>query len=407
MTAYGYPYHGYWTRDLYSLNSRFGTANDLKNLVKALHDRGMYIMVDITINSNGAQGNHANIDYSIYNPFNSANNYHPWCWIDYANQTSVTQCWLGDDTVPLPDLDTENAGVASKYQSWAQNLISTYDLDGLRLDALKHVSRPFWPPFQKAIGAFAMGEAYQADPAMACVFQTDGLDAVLNFPVYYGLLFAFNATGGGMDHLVGLIESVAGNCSDTSVLGTFLENHDLPRYAGITSDQYQLSNALAYLFTTDGIPVVYYGQEQGFTGQQDPYNREALWTSGYDTTNPLYQVIRALNTFRSHVIAGDPTWPTTKMKVLTNDITTIVIKKGEVLSILNNEGIYGSNATITIKNTGYPPNTKLIEVLSRTSAAVDGSGNLKIQKRSGAPQVISLATVRVLTYVGLLSRIQV
>lgn len=43
-------YHGYWARDMYKTNSNFGSDNDLKRLVKACHDRDMWVMVDIVAN---------------------------------------------------------------------------------------------------------------------------------------------------------------------------------------------------------------------------------------------------------------------------------------------------------------------------------------------------------------------
>jgi len=46
-TGYGDPYHGYWAQDINSLNSHFGTADDLKNLSSSLHSRGMYLMFDV------------------------------------------------------------------------------------------------------------------------------------------------------------------------------------------------------------------------------------------------------------------------------------------------------------------------------------------------------------------------
>ena len=49
-TPYGDPYHGYWVTDISKLNDEFGTADDLKALSKALHDRKMLLMVDIVIN---------------------------------------------------------------------------------------------------------------------------------------------------------------------------------------------------------------------------------------------------------------------------------------------------------------------------------------------------------------------
>lgn len=55
-----------------------------------------------------------------------------------------------------------------------------------------------------------------------------------------------------------------------------------------------LSNAMTFNFMSDGIPIVYYGQEQSFTGAGDPYNREPLWTSNYAQTD-AYKLIQSLN----------------------------------------------------------------------------------------------------------------
>jgi glycosidase len=64
------------------------------------------------------------------------------------------------------------------------------------------------------------------------------------------------------------------------------------------------SNALTLLFVTNGIPIVYYGMEQGFSGGSDPANREALWPSGYANTSTV-QVITKLNKLRSWMIKMD------------------------------------------------------------------------------------------------------
>jgi alpha-amylase len=52
-TGWGEAYTGYWAQNLYALNDNFGSANDLKSLVKAVHDRGMYLMLDIVVNHMG------------------------------------------------------------------------------------------------------------------------------------------------------------------------------------------------------------------------------------------------------------------------------------------------------------------------------------------------------------------
>lgn len=127
ITAYGEAYHGYWAQDITTLNSHFGTATDLKDLTSALHDRGMYLMVDVVPNHFGAIGPHQNVDYSMFKPFSSKSYFDAFCWItNYDNQTEVEECWLGDDNVVLVDVDTNQEVVQSTYNNWIQNLISKY-----------------------------------------------------------------------------------------------------------------------------------------------------------------------------------------------------------------------------------------------------------------------------------------
>jgi alpha-amylase len=70
-SADGESYHGYWAQDIYSVNSNFGTAADLKALSDALHAKGMYLMVDVVTNHMGYLGCGTCVDYSVFNPFNS------------------------------------------------------------------------------------------------------------------------------------------------------------------------------------------------------------------------------------------------------------------------------------------------------------------------------------------------
>ena len=66
---------GYWPKDYYQLNPNFGTADDLKNLVKALHDRDMYLMVDLVVNHYASWGDEV-IQWSQYVPFNDQQYFH-------------------------------------------------------------------------------------------------------------------------------------------------------------------------------------------------------------------------------------------------------------------------------------------------------------------------------------------
>jgi alpha-amylase len=60
--------------------------------------------------------------------------YHPYCPVDWNNLTSIQNCWLGDTTVPLPDINTQDETVAKTYASWISNLVQEFNIDGLRID---------------------------------------------------------------------------------------------------------------------------------------------------------------------------------------------------------------------------------------------------------------------------------
>ena len=83
-------------------------------------------MVDIVVNHNAWAGDADSVDYSTFNPFNKESYYHSSCPIDYDSTDSVQNCWLGDSTVELPDLKTEDDHVAEGYQTWISQLVSNY-----------------------------------------------------------------------------------------------------------------------------------------------------------------------------------------------------------------------------------------------------------------------------------------
>lgn len=164
ITTYGEAYHGYWAQDLYRLNPHFGSVGDLISLSNALHARDMYLMVDVVVNHFGPANSSAS--YASFNPFNQPSDFHPECLItNYDNQTDVEQCWLGDDKLALPDVDTENPRIVQAFLNWIKILVNLYDIDGLRIDTAKHVRKDFWPAFTAASGIYTVGEVYHGDTA--------------------------------------------------------------------------------------------------------------------------------------------------------------------------------------------------------------------------------------------------
>jgi len=384
-SAYGDPYHGYWIADISQLNDKFGTADDLKALSAEVHRRNMYLMVDVVINN--VMATSLTPDYSTY-MFKDAKYYHPYCPVDFANLTSEQQCWLGDAEVPLPDVNTENTDVISKYSDWISDLVQTYSIDGLRIDAAKHVRKEFWPAFAKSAGVFCLGEVF--DPVVANVadFQgSDALDSVLNYPLYYALVAAFTLPGAqNISALIDNLDQSKTGYTDTTVLGNFLENQDVPRWHNLSVDPQSLYNAMTFIFLSEGIPIVYYGQEQGFSGNADPYNREPLWPSNYTNTTS-YQLMTTLNQLRNFMI-NTTDWATQKVNVFTSNKNGIAFQKGEVVTILTNIGAPPQNFTNTAFQSPWPQGTVTIDVIACRQFVVASAGYLEVEYTKGGVAVV-------------------
>ncbi|KAI0485167.1 glycoside hydrolase family 13 protein [Xylariaceae sp. FL0804] len=376
-TSDGSAYHGYWAQDLYSLNANFGTAADLSNLSAELHDRGMYLMVDVVTNHFGYDGCGTCVDYSVFNPFNSEADFHPFCLIDYDNDTSVQVCWEGDNTVSLPDIVTTDSGIRDTFGSWIADLVDEYDIDGLRIDSCLEVEKDFFPDFVSSAGVYAVCEVDNGDPSI----YPDWLNYVpgtLNYAVYYWVTRAFESTDATMSELVSGIDEMKAQQA-TATLGGFLENHDNARFPSLTSDLALARNAIAFVLLMDGVPIIYQGQEQHFSGAAVPSNREALWTTGWDTTADLYTWIAGVNQIRNQAVYVDGTNYLGYQAVPESPADdTIAMRKYSMVSVFTNIGASGSSYSVTLDGsfTGWDANTALTEALACTSATADSNGGL-------------------------------
>ncbi|KAJ9093132.1 hypothetical protein QFC19_008475 [Naganishia cerealis] len=385
----GEAYHGYWTQDINELNSHFGTEADLKSLVDTAHKKGMYIMVDVVVNhvATTQAGNFA--ADSTYGPFNvTSRDFHSFCWVkDYTNQTQVETCWLGDENVALADVNTEDTSVVSTYNTWIKNLVSTYAFDAIRIDTVKHVRQNFWPDFVSAAGVHAVGEVLDGDPAYIAAYQNKSMNSVFNYPLYYAIDSSFNSTDKSLSEVVSALNANKQQFRDTTLLGNFVSNHDNPRFESHVSDTALRKNAVAVIYGVEGIPYVYYGQEQGYTGGADPANREALWLSGYDEGKDMYTYFTTMNAIRSAAINASSTYNTNQATIIGQDDHNLVIRKDPVISIVTNRGSKAATSSLSITNTGFTSATELTDVISCTAYTTDNKGAFTASIKSGLPAI--------------------
>ena len=279
-------YHGYHLTNLYNLNSHFGSESDFKNFISACHSKDIWVMVDVVANHVGPVGT----DYSKIYPFNSADHYHDRCDItDWSNQWQVENCRLSD----LPDLKQENEWVAQTLIDWIKDIVSKYNVDGIRIDTIMEVPKTFWDSFRSAAGVFQIGEAFNGDINYVADYQNH-LDSVFNYPLYYTIQ---NSFCGSFRNLEGYWMNSRSTWPAPQYAATFVENHDNPRFLNRCNDRAKFTNAVVFSLLWEGVPVFYYGGEQYYSGGADPNNREPLWDN-YNTGTELYRILGVTNSLR-------------------------------------------------------------------------------------------------------------
>jgi len=182
----------------------------------------------------------------------------------------------------------------------------------------------------------------------------------------------------------------------SSVAGSFVENHDQVRLQSATTDMALVKNAMTWPFTQDGIPILYYGQEQGYAGGADPGNREALWSSGYNSANPLYTHAKTLNSVRKAAITANSGFFSTSAKYIplststTSNPSTIAVSKPPLLTLLTNAGSNASDVSWTISKDQnlFQGGEKLVDLLTCTTLTADSDGGLTVQASGANPQVL-------------------
>lgn len=399
-------YHGYWAQDLYAVNPNFGSADDLRTLSASLHERGMYLMVDVVANHMGPQSDHSpgTPEYArVYAPFDSPEHFHHFCTIrNYDDQNEVEQCWLGSEPGDaLADLDTENLQVTHLLNTWVGEVVRNYSIDALRIDTVKHVRQSFWPAFiDAANSSFCTGEVLSGDASYVAQYQRiAGMQSLINYPLYYPLIRTFKARAQGFAELKTMVtETLRAQFSDPMALTNFLENHDNPRFPSLLEDgaldPALIKNAITFLLTSDGIPVIYYGQEHMFDGGQDPDNREAFWTSNYNTSSEMYVHIAKLNSLRKILAsAGNGISPLiTPLTSLYNDQTAWAYQKGNLIVVLSSDGANSNDRnTFEIVTADLRNDSQLVNILTcdtKHIVVIDSQGRAQIEISNGQPLVL-------------------
>lgn len=180
-------------------------------------------------------------------------------------------------------------------------MVNDYDVDGLRIDTCLHVPKTFWSDYTNSAGVYTVCEINNGNPDKVAPYTYES-SAALNYPLFWvirnALLYGSNMWT-FQDHV-----DVLGKYRDYKVMGNFIDNHDWARFLSIDSNWNKFKTAQVAMTFWPGIPIGYYGDEQAFSGGNDPYNREYLWNS-MDTSSEMYQFVKTMNqVHKDHRVAS-------------------------------------------------------------------------------------------------------
>ena len=332
-------YHGYWPRDLEAVESHVGTLADLKAMVAAAHAHGLQVVIDYVMN-------HVHSESPVYAQ------HRDWFWpndngrggdcvcgggCNWDDAFDRKRCWF---TSYLPDFDFRNGDARRWSVSNAIKWAKEAGVDGFRLDAVKHIEDDWLTDLRARLEAevrdnqvfYLVGETYTGDrPLIKYYVRPDTmLDGQFDFPLRAVILATVLRRTGSMNDLAGFLGSNDSFYGPGAVMSTFIGNHDVPRVIGFAEDQplwgsdwddgkarawnnrpglpsssrpfERLAVAYTLLFTSPGVPLIYYGDELGLPGGGDPDNRRFMPWSGLtaDQTNLRAVITRLAHVRRDH-----------------------------------------------------------------------------------------------------------
>ena len=277
-----YSYHGYAITDLYKTDPRFGTNETYREMVAEAHRKGIKVIMDMVFNHFGTKHwwmkDLPQKDWVNEWPEFTRSNYRGGVNIDpHASQYDKNRMLNGWFDVTMADFNQKNRFVANYLIQNSIWWIEFAGLDGIRQDTYPYPDQDFMAKWMLRIreeypSFNVVGEAWLNTPQQVA-YWLDGspnktgfrsnLTNVFDFPLMMAIQKAFNEGEGwdtGMARLYDLI-SQDFLYSDPNRLVLFVDNHDIERIYPVLKSVENVKMALAFICTTRGIPMFYYGTE--------------------------------------------------------------------------------------------------------------------------------------------------
>jgi alpha-amylase len=336
-------YHGYWVKDFYKTDEHFGSIETFQKLVSEAHKRNMKVVIDFVANNVATDHPWVN-DSGKQDWFHKRLDIHDW-----NNQQEVENGWVDG----LPDLNQDNPEVKKYLIDAADWWIRKTNIDGYSLPEVNNVPVSFWRDFSKAVKQekkdfFLLGiPADKTSPNMK-IYENAGIDSMLNDQHSNHLRNFFATTDQSFGSLNSDIKKMNEQFKQPFLMANFFDNENTPRFTKDIVDKRQFpgarwQTALVYLYTTPGIPVVFYGSEIALNGGEIPDNRGQM---SFRANKDLIDFITSLAKLRNQL----PSLTRGSMEMLFEKNGMVVYKriyKGETSIIAINNTSKSQNVTLT------------------------------------------------------------
>ena len=308
-------YHKYDVADYYSIDSKLGTLEDMKELLSLCHERNVKVILDMPINHTSIRNDWFQrfvVAHRQNDPANEYYDYYSWCTVDsqipgstyrpIPDTDQFYECNFSDD---MPELNFDLEAVRQQMLDVAKFWMDL-GVDGFRFDAAKYIyfndngrSADFW--------LWYLNELRTENPDLYTVAEVWDADSVID--QYIGSTNCFNFTlsqaeglvasaikGSRVDALISYEEEYIGrirSINPEAMIVPFITNHDQDRAAGfLKTDEGQMQMAANLYLLGPGSPFIYYGEELGMRGSRGGANTDAnrrlamVWNDGDTVQDP-------------------------------------------------------------------------------------------------------------------------
>lgn len=299
--------HRYDTNDYLQVDPALGDEGDLRHMVATAHELGIRVVLDGVFNhvGDGFWAFRDVVARGAESPY--------WDWF------VVTGFPLADDppnyqtcggATYLPKLDTTRPAVRAHILEVARHWIEAAGIDGWRLDVPWKAAPELWREFRPAVkasrdDAYLVGEIWHSWDGWF-----DAFDGLMNYQLRDRLLDFCVRDSMDAEDLAIELRALFARVPDPTLMLNLLGSHDTERLATIAQgDESRVILAFTALFTMPGAPMVYYGDEIGLEGGNDPDCRRAMPWWGGAGSERIRGVVRDMARWRrAHVALRRGSW---------------------------------------------------------------------------------------------------